>query len=393
MYRHGIQLRNPIVLVAVCTAFVSGCLCPPNPKAEEERTYGSPSNIETAIAIRETTDGGVILAGYRESYQDGSQDIYLVKTNARYEVVWERTLGGSNFDIATAVRPLSGGGFILAGIRYADYYEGADALLMQVDGEGHEVWAKTFGGGGEDEANDVEVLDDGGFVFAGTTSTFGLGERDLYLVRTDADGNERWHKTFGGLFDDAARAVRVTPDGGFIVAGSRYIADDGRDEIYIVKTDADGNTDWTRAIAEGDFGYQATSIAVLPGGGYAIAGFGFDYGPGAFVLRLDEDGQNSDTKFSLFGDVDGFAEFNSLAALPNGDVIAAGSTGIFCVSVYVTRISPAGRLVWERKFGGSEYDFGLGAIVTSDNEVVVVGGTGDIESGDAYLVQTDLNGN
>ncbi len=382
------------VSIAAASILFSGCFCPPNPKANVERSYGSPIGEETAIAIRETADGGFILAGYQNFYNDRGQDIYLVKTDANFEVVWERTLNGPMEEVATAVRQLPDGGYIVSGARYSyENYMVSEAMLVRVRADGATLWSKTYGGDGEEEANDVVALDDGGFAFAGATSSTGFGYLDMYLVRTDADGNELWSRTFGGLFEDRARGLVATDDGGFIVAGSRYIGDDDRDEIYIVKTDANGETVWTRAIAEGTFGYRPSAITAKPTGGYAVAGFGFDYGPGAFVLHLDEDGQNPDTKFSLFGEVDGYTEFNSIAALPNGDVIAAGATGIFCVSFYLARVNPSGGLVWERKFGGGEIDFGLGAIVTSDNKIVVVGGTGDFEGGDAYLIQTGLNGN
>jgi hypothetical protein len=108
-------------------------------------------------------------------------------------------------------------------------------------------WARTYGGANWDVGRSVQQTTDGGYVIAGYTYSYGAGERDVYLIRTDAEGDTLWTRTYGGLERDDGFSVLQTTDGGYIVAGyTRFRYDTSYSAVYLVKTNGKGDTLWTR---------------------------------------------------------------------------------------------------------------------------------------------------
>ena len=103
-----------------------------------------------------------------------------------------------------------------------------DVYLIKTDGSGNEQWSKTFGGSEHDYGCSVQQTADGGFIIAGSDNSFGAGNYDVYLIKTDGSGNEQWSKTFGGSDDDEGYSVQQTADGGFIIAGYTWSFGAGR---------------------------------------------------------------------------------------------------------------------------------------------------------------------
>jgi hypothetical protein len=113
------------------------------------------------------------------------------------------------------------------------------AAIAQAEGSvpaPEEAWSRTFGGSNNDTALSVQQTVDGGYIVAGGTKSYGAGEEDLWLIKTDADGNEAWSKTFGGSSSDEARSVQQTDDGSYIVAGFTYSYSAGKDDFWLIKT-------------------------------------------------------------------------------------------------------------------------------------------------------------
>ncbi len=108
------------------------------------------------------------------------------------------------------------------------------------------MWTKTFGGSGSDAGNSVQQTSDGGYIVAGTTRSFGAGNADVWLIKTDASGDTLWTKTFGGSQWDNARSVQQTIDGGYIVTGFTASFGAGEFDVWLIKTDTSGDTLWTK---------------------------------------------------------------------------------------------------------------------------------------------------
>ena len=204
------------------------------------RTFGGASHDE-GFSVWQTTDKGFTIAGLTQSFGAGEDDVYLIKTNARGDTLWTRTFGGDDDDFGYSVRQTADGGYILAGLTESHGAGGEDVYLVRTNAAGDTLWTRTYGGPNSDEAHSVQVSADGGFVVAGSTHSFGAGNFDGYLIRTGPRGELLWTKTLGGTGDDGAWSVAPAAGGGFFVAGYKSSGATGDRDVLLVKTDSAGN--------------------------------------------------------------------------------------------------------------------------------------------------------
>jgi hypothetical protein len=204
------------------------------------KTYGG-TGYDHAFSVQQTSDGGYIVAGVTYSFGAGNEDIILIKTDANGNIIWAKTYGGTDNDRVYSVQQTSDGGYILAGGKYSFGGSWVDIFLIKTDASGNVQWAKTYGGTSWYEAYSVQQTSDGGYIVTGYTLSFGAGNLDIFLIKTDANGNIIWAKTYGGTDDDHASSVQQTSDGGYIVTGITYSFGAGSADIFLIKTDANGN--------------------------------------------------------------------------------------------------------------------------------------------------------
>jgi hypothetical protein len=248
------------------------------------RTYGGTDNDEPRSIIQ-TSDGGYALAGF--TFPGASNaDFWLVKTDASGNALWNKTYGGTGDDTAYSVVQTGDGGYALAGYTYSFGAGGNDFWLVKTDASGNQQWNKTYGGTSYDYAYSiVKTRPDGGFALAGATYSSGAGSEDFWLVKTDASGNVLWNKTYGGTGDDRATSIVQTRDGGYVLAGSTTSFGAGSGDFWLVKTDASGNQQWNKTYG-GTSNDAAYSIVKTGDGGYALAGSTYSYGAGGYDFWL-----------------------------------------------------------------------------------------------------------
>jgi PKD repeat protein/N-acetylmuramoyl-L-alanine amidase len=232
-----------------------------------ERTYDFGGN-DAAYSVDQTSDGGYIIAGGQ--YLSGTPNFCIVKINSTGDSLWARSYGGSGADIAYFVQQTQDGGYIIAGVSAGDMY------AIKTNATGDTTWTRKYGGTGNECAYSGLQTNDLGYVFAGYTSSFGQGGNDFYVVRTDAEGDTLWTKTFGGSGDDVARSILQTIDSGYVVAGYSTGWDTNDANIYVVKIEPDslvsccngirGDVNMSGTINVGDQTYLGAYLKQKPPG-------------------------------------------------------------------------------------------------------------------------------
>ena len=288
-------------------------------------TYGGREH-DSAHSVKQTSDGGYVIAGFTNSFGAGNSDVWLFKVDPNGNQQWSKTFGGTKSDGAFTVQLTSDGGYIVAGCTYSHGAASDDVLLIKTDSHGNKQWDRTFGGTGTDIAYSVQQTFDKGYILTGFTFSYGAGSNDFWLIKTDANGNLEWDKTFGGTGDDRAYSVQQTSDGGYILVGFTGSYGSGRSGAWLIKTNKQGNEQWNKTFGGG----SAESAKQTSDGGYILAG---NVNKDAWLIKTDEIGNEQWNK--TFGGTKPGTVFgihstaSSVQQTSDGGFILAGTTNLY----------------------------------------------------------------
>jgi hypothetical protein len=199
------------------------------------RVFGG-TYMDAAYSVQQTNDGGYVLGGISSSF--GSFDAYVVKTNASGDTIWTRTYGGSSTEFGQSIQQTQDSGYIVSGYSVS-FGDSSQVYLVKTNVSGDTMWTRTYGGARNEDGYSVRQTQDGGYIVAGATNSFGAGLQDVYLLRLNASGDTLWTRTYGGSSTDVGKSVQQTSDMGYIVAG--HSSSYGAMQVYLIKTDAEGN--------------------------------------------------------------------------------------------------------------------------------------------------------
>jgi hypothetical protein len=259
------------------------------------KTYGGTSTAwfgERAYCLIQTNDGGYAVAGETSSFGAGSRDFWLVKANSNGTIEWSKPYGGTNQEEAYSLIQTNDGGYAIAGRTLSFGVAGYENMwLVKTDSNGTMEWSEAYGGAGIEIAYSVVQTSDGGYAIGGETGPWG-NVRDVWFVKTNSNGTMEWNKKYGvGTVDFSFSMVRTT-DGGYAMAGHTETPAGGFADVYLVKTDADGNMQWNQTYG-GTRDDSAWSIVQTNDGGYALAGGTESYGSGYrdfWLIKTDSAG-------------------------------------------------------------------------------------------------------
>ncbi|WP_299126596.1 hypothetical protein [uncultured Winogradskyella sp.] len=354
---------------------------------ESTITYGGTKN-ESAQAVTKTTDGGFAVLGYTQSMngdvtdkQNESFDYWLLKFDSENNLQWSKTYGGSNDDRGNDIIQTTDGGYAIIGYSSSidqDVTENQgtrDYWLLKLDSSGNISWQKSYGYSGVDVGHNVIQTNEGGFFITGVldvTASAGEGNTsrttsrhaggDYWALKLDASGTIEWSRYYGGGFTDTPFDAIQTNDG-YIIIGSSDSNDvdisnnKGTYDFWVVKVSNSGNLIWEKSFG-GDEIDEARAIAATDDGNFIIAG---------------------DTRSNTI-DV---SQNNGAADL------------------WLIKLAPNGDLLWEKTYGGSNFDVARSIEKTDDNGFLISGSTrssdGDVTTNkgqnDAWVLKTDPNGN
>ena len=258
---------------------------------EWEKTYGGDAD-DQGFDIQQTSDGGYIITGVTRSFGAGTNDVLLLRTTEAGDSLWFRNCGGNGSDMGYSILENSDHSYTIAGFTSGIGGFNEDVYLVKISYTGDTIWSRTFGGDGDDEGLCVSPTADGGYIITGLFHSSGGTGNDVYLIKTDASGDSLWSRTYGGQYYDVGKSVQQTSDGGYIVAGVKYVAA-GDADVYLIKTNASGDTLWTRTFG-GTGTDGANSVHQTLDGGYIVAGYTSSFGAGSYdvwLIKTDANGR------------------------------------------------------------------------------------------------------
>ena len=355
---------------------------------EHVKTFGG-SNNDSAQSIVSTIDGGYAILGYTQSIDgdvtgklDDSFDFWLLKYSADDILEWKKTYGGTADDRGFGLVHTQDGGYVLTGRTNSidgDITENAgfeDYWALKISPSGDIVWQKTFGFQGSDVSSSVIETNEGGYLFVGVldvTASGGEGDTvrlsserhaggDYWAVKVDDGGETEWTKYFGGSFTDTAEGVVQTQDNGFLIAGWSDSDDfdinstKGGYDFWIVKISSLGILEWEKNYGGSELD-EAFGITESGDGNYLITG-----------------------------------------GIRSSDVDVTENKG--GADFWLIKISPAGDLIWQKSYGGSEFDVAKSVSRTKDGGFVLAGSSrsqdGDVTlnqgQNDGWVIKIDSNG-
>ena len=356
------------------------------------------SGQESGRWIQQIEGGGYIVTGITSSSREGEWNTWLVKLGSDGAVDWTRAYGDqhSGYQGGESVQETRDGGFILTGCVNAGSPKNYDVQLIRVDHSGQELWKRTFGGYGWDWGYCVRQTVDGGYIVTGWTNSQGSGGGDLWLIKTDEQGEELWDRTYGGVENDLGNFVMPTDDGGFIAVGATASYSVGRDDLWVVRTDAYGEVLWMRTFG-GAGSDEGCGIARASDGRYIIVGATTSSGAGnhdIWLLKLDDEGRMEWNR--TYGGKE-WDWGSAVQEAPDGGLIIIGTTlsqGAGEADVWLIKTDPQGTQEWDQTYGGPDLDFGYSVSSTADGGYIITGQTYSFGAGNAdmWIIKTDSQG-
>lgn len=215
------------------------------------KTFGG-NSYDGGYSVEQTEDGGYMMIGHIWSYNGTRYDVWLTKTDSLGNVMSNVTFGGFNDDVGKSLQSTFDGGYIITGTL------DGDVLLAKAGADGDTLWTKLIGGSSGDGGNFVQQTADSGYIVTGFTYSYGKGANDIWLIKTDINGDTLWTRTYGGNYNDNGFCVRQTNDNGYIICGVSNSFSIDNSDIWVIKTNALGDTLWTKVIggSSPDYGYS-----------------------------------------------------------------------------------------------------------------------------------------
>lgn len=352
--------------------------------------------------IIRTSDNGYALTGTLNRSSGADGNLFLSKFDHFGKHIWTREFSGAGEDNGYSLVETNDGGLIVGGRTNSVGTGGYDFLLSKFDSSGNFLWAKTIGGPNDDHGGLLKLTDDGGYILAGSTVGFGASNRNLLIVKLDSLGNFSWATTIGWYWHSSSSAIIETADKGYIVTGSSWSF--GSNDLcpIICKLDSLGNSLWTRQIGPGVYpadANHANDLIEISNGDLFFVGFTEEYSAGGardcFLSKFNSTGTHLWTK--TWG---GAGNDDALSIVLNSDnkIVIAGETqsyGAGSSDIFLSKFDTAGTHLWSRTIGGTGFDYGNSMVLAGDAGYTISGYTdsfGVSDTFDIILVKCDSLG-
>ena len=318
------------------------------------KTFGQ-NGYYVGNVIKQTTDGGFIIAGFGNS--GNPIMFYLLKLNSNGDSLWSKYYG-SSYSEACALDVTNDRGFVITG---RSGYNKYDIMVIKTDSLGNTLWTKYYGGDDNDWGRDIKQTKDGGFIIVGHTTSFGAGLEDIYIIKTDSQGDTLWTKIYGDTLNNYGYSVIVTTEG-YLVAGYTYDVMGVNSGIDILYLDSFGDTIWTKKFKYTTYVY-ARSVLQDNDGGFIFIG--------SHLLKIDSAGNKLWDKPYLGGQEDLCITANNGYAITGTHITSKID---YTVSMQIVKTNSTGDSLWSTRFNRVDYEnHGYSILQTSDGGFIMAG--------------------
>lgn len=326
------------------------------------------SGDERALDIKEAFDNCIIVSGFTTSNSFGGEDIYVCKLNKKGNVLWSKNFGGAADERADAILPTEDFGCLVAG-GTRSFSQGEDDMwIIKLNAQGDKEWEKFIGGQGRDGAIDLLKTSDNHIMVLGITSSLGAGNTDVYLIKMDTAGNVLWSKTYGGSDYDWSWNIKETLDGGFIIAGDTRSFGAGQLDGYMIKTDNSGNLEWQKTFG-GIYDDGSHGIIIAEDGCYFVTGSTKSFSKSYcdyFICKLNNSGEQ--LWYKTYGGNGFNYNYSGFKTSDRGLFLSGfsnSSSGTY--DWYAVKTDLDGVILWEKVVNGGGTEFMYEACETSDH--------------------------
>jgi len=342
---------------------------------EWDKTIGGVARDE-CLNLQHTNDGGYIFTGKNDD------NLWYVKVDSVGDTLWTKTITIGDIASGRSIIQVSDSGYIIAGYSYTYNENQCDLLIVRCSSEGDTLWTKIYGRRDTDSGTSILETYDNGFVIAGFTTSDGTSDDDIWIIRTDNQGDTLWTKTINAVGNDNARSIILSSDSCYIVAGESL---NTPSKFLLLKIDDSGNLIWNKPILGWSNYVFGESVIQIHDGSIICSGY---HGSNAILMKTNS---NGDLLWKQqYGGSENL-EIYSIVQTLDGGYMLAGCYGYWITNkeILIIKTDENGIESWRYQFGGQGDDIGYSILNTDDGGFVIGGSTTSYGSGywDAWLVK------
>jgi hypothetical protein len=362
------------------------------------KTYGTPSSVDFGQSVCQTKDGGYIASGRSSSFGAGSEDVYLIKTDTKGDTLWSEQIGCGGNCYGYTIRVAPDNGYLVSGHTDCWGHGDCDGLFFKADSTGRIVWMTTYGTPVSEITSSFSFTNDKGYILIGYHGAISDVTGQVYLVKSDINGDTLWTKYYGTEASTLGYYVCQTADTGYVFTGYSTNYGQGKADIILGKTDSKGNLQWWKTFG-GDSDDVAYCMQITKDGGYILAGYTDSYGNGnsdGYVIKTDAEGNKLWAKTYGGPKLD---RFNHIELTYDGGYILSGMTksyGAGGADMYVVKIDSLGNQQWMQAYGDTADQVNGGIKQCADSGYIIVGSSSNncqpTGNYNVLLIKTDKNG-
>ncbi|PCH92146.1 MAG: hypothetical protein COB85_08470 [Bacteroidetes bacterium] len=349
------------------------------------KTIGENWEDEEGYAMHLNSDGTIMIAGFTEAISSGTRDAYLIKSDSGGDTIWTKKFGMSALDEFNDVIQTSDGGYAMTGKTWNGVGVDGDLYLVKTDSDGNLTWEKFISKGMDETGYALQQTMDNGYIITGSSGS--ISSSSILLVKTDVNGDTTWAKTYPSSNYGEGEAVIETSGGDFMIFGYR------NNIMYLMKTDANGDSIWAKNYTDGEYGLDMKATS---DGGYILLGYTNNIGVGDYDLYLVKVDANGDTMWTnTYGGID-YENAHAVIQSSDGGYVLVGSSYSFSSGdndLYIVKTNGSGVFEWQNNYGSIYYDVGYDVVQTTDGGFLIVGSYYQPATfyADVYLVK-DMSG-